>query len=152
MQKENKKLLEKYPVIGQFLKFALIGGFNTALDFGVINLEMWIFKIYAGWPILVFNGISFMIASTNSFFWNRFWTFKSKDGERAGFQYVQFIIVTAIGLGINSSIVYLGTTFVNPLFDLSPPLWANGIKILATAISLIWNFAGYKFIVFNKKK
>ncbi len=152
MNKGNKNLLQKYPIIGQFLRFVVIGFLNTGIDFGILNLEMWIFSIYRGWPVFVFNVISFAIASTNSFFWNRLWAFKYKGEERAVFQYVQFIVVTIIGMGINSLIVYLGTTMVGARFGLSASLWANAVKVVATAVSLIWNFAGYKFFVFNPKK
>lgn len=151
MGPENKNLLQKYPIIGQFLRFVVVGFINTAIDFGILNLEMWIFSIYRGWPVFVFNVISFAIASTNSFFWNRLWAFKYKGEERAVFQYAQFIFVTIIGMGINSSIVYLGTTVVSAHFGLSVGLWANAVKVVATAVSLIWNFIGYKFFVFNKK-
>lgn len=155
---ENKEkggiagLLKKYPIIMQFVKFVVIGFINTALDFAILNLEMWMFSIYAGWPIIIFNVVSFAIASTNSFIWNRLWTFKVKSGEKVAMQYLQFIIVTAIGMGINSSIVYLGTTVVGPHFGLHPQLWANVVKVFATCISLIWNFFGYKFVVFKKKE
>lgn len=147
-----KKIFQKYPGIGQFFRFVVIGTINTFLDFGIINLEMWIFGIYAGWPVVVFNIVSFAIASTNSFIWNRFWTFRYKGKEQVAFQYLQFIIVTAIGMGINSGIVYLGTTIVGPHFGISPQLWANATKVVATGISLIWNFLGYKFMVFNKRE
>lgn len=147
----SKSFLQKYPIVGQFFRFVVIGLINTALDFGIINLEMWAFGIYKGWPIILFNVVSFSIASTNSFFWNRFWTFKYKGKEGAGFQYLQFIIVTLIGMGINSGIVYIGTTWISTRFGISPQLWANGVKVFATAVSLIWNFLGYKFMVFNKK-
>jgi len=55
-----------------------------------------------------------------------------------------------IGLAINSGIVYAITTFVPPTFVDSQKLWANLAKVLATGISLVWNFTGYRLIVFKK--
>ena len=49
-----------------------------------------------------------------------------------------------------SSVVFGVTTFIPPFFGLSPELWANLAKVAATGFSLIWNFIGYKFIVFKK--
>ena len=64
--------------------------------------------------------------------------------------FITFGIVTLIGLAINSGIVYAITTFVPPTFVDSQKLWANLAKVLATGISLIWNFTGYRLIVFKK--
>lgn len=151
-QKMIQKILERYSFLGQFFRFVVIGTANTLLDMGIIYALSWSFQIFAGWPMIVFNTISFMIASTNSFFWNRYWTFKYKAKEGQAFQYLQFIIVTAIGLGINSSIVYIVTTLIGPQFGIAPDKWVIVAKVAATAVSLFWNFLGYKFIVFKKSK
>jgi len=34
---------------------------------------------------------------------------------------------------------------------LSPRQWANVALLVATLVSLVWNFVGYKFFVFEKK-
>ena len=150
MNQTKTTLFQKYPIIGQFSRFVVVGFLNTGIDFAVLNLEMWVFSIYKGWPVFVFNAVSFAIASTNSFFWNRLWAFKYKGSSKAVFQYAQFIFITLIGMGINSLVFYFGTTLVSARFGLSQGLWANVVKAAATGISLIWNFIGYKFFVFKK--
>jgi putative flippase GtrA len=35
-------------------------------------------------------------------------------------------------------------------FGLTPLLWANVGKIAGIAVASIWNFLGYKFVVFKK--
>jgi len=52
---------------------------------------------------------------------------------------------------INGGIVYMITTWLQPMFGANEVSWANAGKIVATGISLVWNFIGYKFIVFKKK-
>jgi len=137
-------------LIAQFSRFIIIGTMNTAIDFGVLNLLMWQTSIYGGKWILLLNATSFSVAVINSYFWNKHWTFKDKD--KAGIsEFSQFIIVTLIGLAINTGIVYGITTFISPVFGISIELWANLAKVVATGLSLIWNFVGYKFIVFRKK-
>lgn len=141
---------KKIPVIFQFSKFATVGFANTAVDFGVLNLLMWLTKIYSGTEIFFLNSISFLIAVTHSYAWNKLWTFKARQEKDVTTQFLQFLAVTLIGLLINGGIVYMISTWVSPMFGLSAPAWANVAKVVATAISLIWNFLGYKFIVFRR--
>jgi len=137
----------------QFSKFIVIGLMNTAIDFAILNLLMWSTGIYGGRWIILLNVISFTIAVINSYFWNKFWTFRAKEADEpaeVAKEFSQFIMVTLIGLVINSSIVFGITTFIPPFFGLSKEVWANLAKVVATGFSLIWNFVGYKFIVFKK--
>lgn len=146
-----RNLIRKYPFLAQFIKFGIVGFMNTAIDFAVLNLLMWRTGIYEGEWILLFNAVSFSVAITNSYFWNKYWTFRAKGPAIAPVQMGQFLIVSLIGVSINSSIVYSLATYIPPFFGLSRGLWTNAAKVLATGITLIWNFIGYKFIVFRKK-
>ncbi|MFC1700542.1 GtrA family protein [Patescibacteria group bacterium] len=137
----------KIPVFYQIAKFALIGFSNAAIDFGVLNLLMWQTGIYKGGFIIVFNVVAFIVAVINSYSWNKVWTFQSKGGNVKS-EFIQFITIAVIGSAINTSIVYGVSTFVPPIF--SPELWVNFAKVLATFFSMVWNFVGYKFIVFKK--
>lgn len=140
---------KKIPVIYQIAKFSLVGFSNVAVDFGVLNLLMWQANIYSGQWIILFNALSFAAAATNSYLWNKFWTFQAKE-SKSSTEFVQFFIVAIIGALINTGIVYGLTTFISPIFGLSKKLWANLAKVLATFVSLVWDFIGYKFIVFKK--
>ena len=133
----------------QFVRFAIIGLMNTALDFGVLNVLIAVTGVRGGFILVLLNSISFTVATTNSYFWNKYWTFKDKDAVRA-VEIGQFLTVSIIGLGINSGVVYAVSTFIDPLFGLSPTVWINVAKVAATGFSLIWNFIGYKFIVFKR--
>jgi putative flippase GtrA len=141
---------KKIPIILQLIKFAMVGFANTAVDFGILNLLMGMTGIYSGKNIFFLNSISFIVAVIHSFFWNKFWTFRVKKTE-ATKEFLQFLIVSIVGLLLNSAIVYMITTWMKPMFGMSEVSWANAGKIAATVISLIWNFIGYKFIVFKKK-
>ena len=137
---------KKIPLLWQMAKFAQVGVLNTAIDFGILNLLIFVTGITSGLSIIPLNAISFSIAIINSFFWNEKWVFETK--KEANF--ITFVVVTLIGLAINSGIVYAITTFVPPTFVDSQKLWVNLAKVLATGISLIWNFTGYRLIVFKK--
>lgn len=144
LDKINKKL------IIQISKFAIIGVLNTGIDFAVLNLLMWQTGIYSGRYIILLNAISFSVAVINSYFWNKFWIFRAKETTQTGKEFFQFIAITLVGMAINTAIVFSVTTLIPPMFGLSVELWANLAKVVATGISLIWNFTGYKLIVFKK--
>jgi|SRR3989338_10871133 len=132
----------------QIFKFVIVGFLNTALDFGVLNFLSWLTGIYSGFNIIFLNSASFSIAIVNSYFWNKYWTFNQSSGVKGG-EFLKFITIGLGGLALNSSIVYAITTFI-PFFDgLTPQLLENFAKILATIVSLFWNFIGYKFFVFK---
>ncbi len=145
-----ENLFLKFPFIKQFVKFFVVGIINTAIDFMVLNLEMALTGITSGPYMFVLNSISFSVATINSFFMNKRWTFEDKENKESGIKFSQFLIVSVIGITINGGIVYAITSFTTPLLGMSPQLWANVAKLFATVVSLIWNFLGYKFIVFKK--
>jgi putative flippase GtrA len=137
-------------VAKQFSKFVLIGGVNTAIDFAVLNIEMKLTGITSGSGLFVLNTISFLVAVINSYFMNKYWTFQDVTRNREETKFAQFIGVSLLGSGINSTVVAGITTFIPPVFGLSPTAWVNVAKLLATGISLVWNFVGYKLFVFKK--
>lgn len=143
------EFVKKYvPLFFQIAKFGIIGVLNTAIDFAVLNFLAYFFNTYAGWQTFLFNSVSFSAAATNSYFWNKHWTFKSQT-EAKPKEFFQFFAVSAGGILINGGIIYFLTTFVNPFFNLPPALWLNAAKIAATLASLVWNFVGYKYVVFK---
>jgi len=130
----------------------IVGVINTGIDFAVLNALLFSTKIYSGRWLILFNSISFSAAVINSYFLNKYWTFKSQNVEDSkAKQFSQFLIISVIGISINDAIVYGLATFTSPLFGLSAQMWTNVAKLFATAASMVWNFIGYKFIVFKKK-
>ncbi len=61
--------------------------------------------------------------------------------------FVAFFVVTLIGLGINSGLISVVSSNVHLT---NTDLDKNIAAVVATAVSLFWNFVGYKVIVFNK--
>lgn len=137
---------KKLAVFWQFAKFGLVGVLNTAIDFGILNILLALTHIVSGPLILFLNTVSFSTASINSYYWNRSWVFHGAKKS----DFVSFMAVTLIGLAINSAIIFTLTTFVHPALGLNAAQWANAAKLLATSVSLIWNFVGYRVIVFAK--
>lgn len=142
----------------QFLQFVVIGFLNTFFDLIIFMSLSYATGINKGIMVAGFKAVSFSIISFFSFLANKRWTFKEKtekiDKEAA--KYTQFMVITLGGLLINSGVVYLVANFISPItipiinFQLNQDLWLVFSSLVATAFSLVWNFVGYKFIVFKK--
>ncbi len=141
---------KKVPVIFQLGKFASVGFANTAVDFGILNILILMFGISGGLIYSVFKGISFTFAVIHSYLWNKFWTFRKKEVKQAGEEFLGFLVVSFVGLGINVGIASLVVNYIAAPIQISPNVWANIGAIFAVVASMGWNFIGYKFIVFKK--
>lgn len=130
----------KYPGTKQFAKFVMVGLVNTAIDFFIY------FSLTRGTEfferhLLSANIIAFSIAATNSFFWNKKWTFRDQ-GKNYHTQYSKFLIVSIGGLIIAQLIFVLGVHYLK-ISDIIT-------KLAAVVIVTFWNFALNKWWTFRK--
>jgi putative flippase GtrA len=156
IRKALEKVIQKYPIIGQFIRFGLIGGLNTSVDLGILNILMFSTGIYEGGPYSVFKTISFCFAAVFGYFMHKTWSFKDTSKDKALVKFSQFFAVSLIGAIINVGVATLVVNYLKPIVNanltifISDPLWATIGALCGTAIGLIWNFIGYKLIVFKK--
>jgi putative flippase GtrA len=149
-------ILERYPIIRQFLRFAVIGVINTGVDLLVLNLLMIVFDQRDGIHFTIFKTVSFAIAVISSYFLNKYWAFEDKNKKEEVRKFSQFIAVSIIGALINVGIASLVVSIRPDAFitsvsvDTFNQIWGNFAALCGTAIGLIWNFLGYKFVVFKK--
>ena len=117
----------------QKIRFLLVGGTNTAIDFGLLFILNTL-----GLPRVPSNTISTGVAFIFSFFANRNFTFSANSGNIKK-QMTLFIIVTLFGLWVIQPIVI--SLISNLLVG----------KIIATAVTLVWNYLFYSRLVFKKE-
>ena len=128
----------------QLLRFGIVGGANTALDFGLL----FVFK-FIGIPVEIANIMSTGLAFIFSFFANKKYTFKTTDTNVIR-EMLLFVIVTLTGLwGLQTLII---TLTHNPLTQLmgNTDVALLVAKLLATVASLTWNYLFYSKLVFKK--
>ncbi len=150
-------LAQKIKIFYQLAKFVLVGGLNTFVDWGILNLLMFLTGIAAGSLYPVFKGVSFLVATTNSYFWNKLWTFKkvstpdmaAEEAQKSGREMLQFFIVSLVGFLINVGAATLLVNVLGPQWGLGAKLWANIGAMVGTLLGMSWNFLGYKLVVFK---
>lgn len=130
----------------QKIRFAIVGGANTALDFAVLFV-----LVGLGLDKIPANYISTSVALIFSFFVNKSFTFKSKGGN-AKKQFVYFIVITLIGLWLIQPIIISITSNLLAGSGLAAAIILFIAKLIATIASLIWNYIFYSRIVFKQKE
>jgi putative flippase GtrA len=95
------------------------------------------------WSFLIFL-IAYLIIE--EVLWQRF-GFHLSDWDHIGHSFAIFFIVTAVGFFINSSLSAILSTHIHITHT---DLDKNIATALATGVSMIWNFTGYKIVVFKK--
>ena len=140
----------------RFVKFALIGGLGTVIDFGIFNL---LADLFAVSPVIA-SMCSFSCAVVSNFVWNRIWTFKDSHTKTMLQQFIQFVIVSVVGLIIRTPLLaWLITVFTNiaittfHLAQNTAALIANNLALAcAVGVVMIWNFIANRLWTFNDVK
>jgi putative flippase GtrA len=137
-------------------RFALVGVFNTLLNFTILNLAFYQFKLGKVASNFLATGVALAI----SFFLNRNFVFVHKGHWVK--QLVRFAVVTIIGTILINNLVYI--FFVGRLLSIDTylsshihlfgvslsPIFVqiNGAAFVATLCTMVWNYNGYKKFVF----
>jgi putative flippase GtrA len=125
------------------VRFALVGTLNTTSDFIILN----ILAVLLGLPVILANTISTGLCMMMSFLLNKKWTFKS-TGKSYLREVTLFFVFTIISVWV------IGNGVMMILVPLMPADWPEFMrisfpKVVATVVSLAWNYSTYKFFVFK---
>jgi putative flippase GtrA len=123
-------------ILFKFIKFASVGTSGLFIDFGTTYILKEKVKINK----FVANACGFSLAASSNYILNRIWTFHSHNPE-IFFEYSSFYIVSLIGLGINTTVLWLLTRSSNRNFYLA--------KVFATIVTVIWNFSANFLFTFR---
>jgi putative flippase GtrA len=123
----------------QAVKFGVVGGINTAVDWGIYWLLTRTVPFMAATPVFA-KTISYTVGVINSFIWNKNFTFRAKHAQKGTF--ILFFAINLLAIGINSAVMAFGYHSLNLSEFMS--------LILATLCTLLWNFLTSKFIVFKQ--
>ena len=120
----------------QLAKFCTVGATGYA-----VNLVVYSALVAEGLHYNLAAAVSFLVAVTNNYTWNRLWTFRGERGH-VGYQGLRFFIVSLLALGANELLL---TIFVA----------AGAGKIVGQAIAVVLvtpiNFVGNKLWSFRRR-
>lgn len=121
----------------KIIKFGCVGVINTAVDFLVF------FSLTTFLHLNVYSSqfCSYIIATFNSYFLNRTFTFKSKD-EFVGAELLRFILVNLTSLLLSLGLMYI----FNDILQMDKMI----CKILITPFTFAVNYLGNRLWVFKK--
>ena len=123
----------------QFTKFCAIGVINTVIDILIYFLLTRYFDFVAN-LIFIAKAISYLLATLNSFFLNRSWTFEKQNT----FQWHEMMLFyVAVGSGI---FINVGVHFINVRF-----LALNDIvsTLAAAFLTALWGFFWSRYFIFR---
>ena len=111
----------------RIVRFGVVGILNSGIDLGLFDLLHGRFHLI----IILANAISYLTALTNSFFFNKVWTFSSaRTGRRVMHDYLLFFVGNFIGWMISTSVVYLLSVVVS----------AGIAKVISILLVFPWNY------------
>jgi putative flippase GtrA len=146
LSKEKGTGMTRGGALGQFARFCVVGMSNAVIDFGVLNAALAAFPTRATVPLLAYNTAAVVLAATNSFVWNRRFTFHVRGPLRAG-EVARFAVV-AVGTAALNDLVLLTLSGLFPALMASGTLGANVLKLGAILGALALSFFGMRFWVF----
>jgi len=112
----------------KLIKFCIVGASGIIVDFSIT----FIFKEFIKIQKYAANAIGFTTAVITNYILNRIWTFHDNTPEIT-IQFIKFFIISLIGLGINTLILYVFVNKYKKNFYLS--------KLFAIAAVTLWNFS-----------
>ena len=129
--------LPQVPIAIQFLFYTLIGGFSA-----LVNLALFVAMYHSGVALMVSTLTAFFVAAWVNYFLSIRLIFRHKAKWRTGAEVGVFLAVVCT---VGAVDWYCTKLFIG----LGIAAWLA--KVLSTAIGLVLNFAGRRFIVFPEK-
>lgn len=137
-KKETKPMSNTKKLFSQIIKFGFVGGTAFVIDAGLLFL----LTEFCGIHYLISGMISFTASVIYNYILSVKWVFDAKKDANKTQEFIVFIVLSVIGLGINQLFMWLFVDMMHIYYMLS--------KIIATVIVMVYNFITRK--IFLEKK
>ena len=104
---------------------------------------------------LLAKTISFLLALTSNFIWNRYWIYPDSRSKQLRMQAAQFVLVNVVGLALNLLIFGGVSSLLIPLLQelygsrSGLLLGTNAGQVCAVAVVLFWNFFANRYWTYS---
>ena len=123
-------------LIGQLMKFGVVGIIATVIDFVVLTILTETFGVY----YLTSAAIGFIIATLFNYIASMRYVFNSRfRPHEKRKELIIFILLSVVGLGLNQFFMWLFVEFFSIFYIFS--------KVLATTLVMAWNFVSRKIFI-----
>lgn len=119
-------------LIAQFTKFGIVGFIAFVIDYGLLVFCTEILGI----NYLVSATISFTASVVFNYIASMRYVFTHKEDMSRRREFVIFVVLSVIGLGINNVLMWAGVELLHVHYLI--------VKIFATAVVMVWNFVTRK--------
>lgn len=127
-------------LFAQLMKFGLVGAIATIIDFVVLIALTELLGLN---PVLSAT-ISFVVSVLFNYAASMKYVFARREELSRKKELAIFVLLSVIGLGINDLLMWLGTALLDANYIL--------VKVVATTIVMIWNFASRKVFLEAKER
>lgn len=122
-------------LIAQIMKFGVVGALAFVIDYGLLIFLTEVF----GLEYLVSATISFTVSVVFNYIASMRFVFAHKEGMSRRREFIIFIVLSVIGLGINNVALWAGVDLLGIDYRIS--------KIVVTFIVMVWNFVTRKIFL-----
>jgi len=119
----------------QIIRFSVVGGTAFLIDYGFL----YVFTEFCGINYLISSAMSFTISVIYNYILSVHWVFDVGEDHSKSQDFVVFIVLSVIGLGINQLMMWL-------LVE-KATMWYMLAKIFATAVVMVYNFITRKIFL-----
>jgi putative flippase GtrA len=155
----------------RFVKFLVVGTSGFVVDFGAFNILYRVFGLQGDLARLA-QTISFTLAATNNYIWNRHWTYPESRSKPIAKQYVQFFALNLIAwlvrtpifellrqpmaglvMSMSSGPLAFLVRFATETLSMTLVQLGDNIALgCAVIVVMFWNFFANRFITYSDVK
>lgn len=135
----------------EFIKYGVVGVVGLAIEWGVYFLLRDVLDFH----YLIAHIVGSVLAITNNFVLNSYFTFKTTDQIKK--RAIYYFGIAAVGIIVSSTLLPIFVRLINmiwvniELFELSEKSIQNIAKLMATVIVTLLQFFLNKYFTFKKK-
>ena len=130
-----------------YARFSLVGVGNWLIDYGTLNLLLWLWATDQATRLVLYNLVALVLANANSYLWNTLWTFRGRTHHTLR-QTTMFIAQALLNVGVASGLLWLAAGSLFAHTTLSPVIVDNLAKALSSTAATTLSFLVLHYLVF----